>query len=171
MEPAKRWVLVRVSTWVKNDLYLAALVPYVPDLQTVILPVTVEFVQWPTLSFVRVDEWHANKPSHKKKWWIFHFCASNGNFNPTSRYSAMCSHASSNWFSSNITSNISCGHWANFSAATICTDRFLACAFPRDLIKRCSTCNDQQKNIVLLLFSFCVYAKLTALTLLLLIFK
>lgn len=52
----------------KNDLYLAALVPYVPDLQTVILPVTVEFVQWPTLSFVRVDEWHANKPSHKKKW-------------------------------------------------------------------------------------------------------
>ena len=36
----------------------------------------------------------------------------------TSRYSAMCSHASSSWFSSRMTSNISGGHWANFSAAT-----------------------------------------------------
>lgn len=42
----------------------------------------------------------------------------------TSKYSAMCSQASSNWFSSNITSNMSCGHWANFSAATICTFKF-----------------------------------------------
>ncbi|KAE9523245.1 hypothetical protein AGLY_016345 [Aphis glycines] len=40
-----------------------------------------------------------------------------------SKYSDMCSHASSSWFSSNITSNISGGHWANFSEATICTFR------------------------------------------------
>lgn len=59
-------VLVRVSELIgKNDLYLAALVPYVPDHQMVIPPVTVVFVQWPMLSFVRVDEWHANKPSHE----------------------------------------------------------------------------------------------------------
>lgn len=62
-----------------------------------------------------------------------------------SRYSAMCSHASSSWFSSSITSNISGGHWASFSAATICTLRFLACDFPRDFINLCRTCKGQKK--------------------------
>lgn len=60
-------------------------------------------------------------------------------FRNTSKYSAMCSQASSSWFSSSITSNISFGHWASFSAATIWTDRFFACALPRDLINRCKT--------------------------------
>lgn len=68
---------------------------------------------------------------------------------PTSRYSAMCSQASSSWFSSRITSNISGGHWANFSAATICTDKFLACDLPRDLIKRCKTCKRKQMDLVI----------------------
>lgn len=71
------------------------------------------------------------------------------NWLPTSRYSAMCSQASSSWFSSRITSNISGGHWANFSAATICTDKFLACDLPRDLIKRCKTCTQKTDRLVI----------------------
>jgi hypothetical protein len=43
------------------------------------------------------------------------------------------------WFSSKMTSNISGGHWASFSAATICTFKFRLCDLPLDLIKRWST--------------------------------
>ena len=53
----------------------------------------------------------------------------------------MCSHASSSWFSSRMISNISGGHCANFSAATIWTLRLRLCDLPRDLINRWSTCN------------------------------
>lgn len=59
----------------------------------------------------------------------------------------MCSHASSSWFSSRIISNISGGHWASFSAATIWTLRLRLCDLPRDLISLCSTCivwNDER---------------------------
>lgn len=58
-----------------------------------------------------------------------------------SRYSAMCSHASSSWFSSRITSNMSGGHCDSFSAATIWTLRLRAWLLPRDLINRCRTCD------------------------------
>lgn len=57
----------------------------------------------------------------------------------TSKYSAKWLQASSNWFSSRMTSNISGGHWLSFSAATIWTDKFFAWAFPRDLINLCKT--------------------------------
>lgn len=60
-------------------------------------------------------------------------------WNFTSKYSAKWLQASSSWFSSKITSNISGGHWLSFSAATIWTDKFFAWAFPRDLINLCKT--------------------------------
>lgn len=56
-----------------------------------------------------------------------------------SRYSAKCSQASSSWFSSKITSNISGGHCASLSAATNWTFKCLLCDFPLDLISRCKT--------------------------------
>ena len=60
-----------------------------------------------------------------------------------SRYSFTCSHASSSWFSSRMTSNISGGHCDSFSAATICTLRWRACDLPRDFISRCSTFGEE----------------------------
>jgi len=60
-----------------------------------------------------------------------------------SKYSATCSHASSNWFSSRMTSNISGGHCASFSAATICTLRWRICDFPRVLISLCRTFGEE----------------------------
>lgn len=85
----------------------------------------------------------------------------------TSRYSAKCSHASSSWFSSRMTSNISYqprgtertrfptvriskqalmklgltgGHWESLSAAIICTFRCLLWDLPLDLTSLWSTC-------------------------------
>lgn len=66
-----------------------------------------------------------------------------------SKYSEMCSQASSSWFSSSITSNISGGHWASFSDATICTFRCRVCDLPRDLIKRWSTYNVHTSDFML----------------------
>ena len=45
-----------------------------------------------------------------------------------------------NLFSWRMISHISSGHWASFSAATICTFMFFVCDLPRDFTKRCRTC-------------------------------
>lgn len=81
------------------ELYLVALVPYVLDRQTAILLAMAIVVQWTMLWFVPVDVLHANKPNFESKierdgiestWrWTM------ADVDFTSRYSAMCSHASS----------------------------------------------------------------------------
>lgn len=119
------------------ETYLVELDPYARRHRTAMLLAKAMLWQWLTCALRPADVLLSSTPL--ESLFLNIFLTFDWQHRGTSKYSAMCSQASSNWFSSNITSNISEGHWANFSAATICTDRFFACAFPRDLINRCKT--------------------------------